>query len=225
MRTFYLQLKLKSDATFGRGDGVAGLVDVEVEHDRYGLPFLRGRTLKGLLVEECANIFYALERQKKIFEDDDWHKAAQFLFGRPGSELNDDGEMFVGDARLPDDLRRAIAYAVEKGKPMRLTPLEVLDSMTAIRRQTAMTVAGAPVKGSLRSMRVVLRETVFEAELTFHTTPSDKQEALLAACIASLRRVGTGRNRGRGRVECHLIEDGKDVTKDSMSIFATEAEK
>ncbi|PVE30161.1 hypothetical protein DC030_15410, partial [Enterococcus faecalis] len=56
-----IRLKLLSDATFGRGDGVSGLVDEEVEHDaRTGLPLVRGRTLKGLLVEGCADIFYAL---------------------------------------------------------------------------------------------------------------------------------------------------------------------
>lgn len=48
---YSIKIKLLSDTTFGRGDGVAGLVDQEVEHDQYGFPFLRGRTLKGLLSE------------------------------------------------------------------------------------------------------------------------------------------------------------------------------
>ena len=44
----YLHLKLKSDTTFGRGDGIPGVVDEEVEHNpNTGLPFLRGKTLKG----------------------------------------------------------------------------------------------------------------------------------------------------------------------------------
>ena len=41
--------------------GVAGLIDREVEHDRYGLPYLHGRTLKGLLGEEADNLLYALD--------------------------------------------------------------------------------------------------------------------------------------------------------------------
>lgn len=65
MTAYKLQFDLRSAATFGRGDGVAGLVDEEVEHDGDGLPFLRGRTLKGLLAEECANILYALELQQR----------------------------------------------------------------------------------------------------------------------------------------------------------------
>ena len=47
MPSYQLRLTLLSDATFGSGDGVAGLVDAEVQHDYVGLPFLGGRTLKG----------------------------------------------------------------------------------------------------------------------------------------------------------------------------------
>lgn len=217
MNTIYLHIRLESDATFGRGDGVAGLVDVEVEHDRYGIPFLRGRTLKGLLVEECANLCYALGDKSNAWQGD-----AEFLFGRPGSSLDDDGEMFVGDASLPEDLRNAIAYAIDANQ---FTHLEILDSLTSIRRQSAMTVRGAPAKGSLRSMRVVLRETIFVAELTFITIPNHRQKALLAACVASLRRLGTGRNRGRGRVESCVFYEGRNVTKNWLDVFAAEIRK
>src|SRR5437762_1647556 len=58
-----LQLELESDTAFGRGEGLAGLLDDEVEYDlATGLPFVRGRTLKGLLVEECANLLFAVSR-------------------------------------------------------------------------------------------------------------------------------------------------------------------
>jgi hypothetical protein len=33
MSLYQLRIQLLSDATFGRGDGVAGLIDQEVEHD------------------------------------------------------------------------------------------------------------------------------------------------------------------------------------------------
>jgi hypothetical protein len=59
---YTLRFELLSDTTFGRGDGVAGWVDQEVEHDADGLPFLHGRTLKGLLREEGVNILFALQR-------------------------------------------------------------------------------------------------------------------------------------------------------------------
>ena len=61
--TAFVRLELLSAATFGRGDGVAGLVDREVEHDSNGFPFLRGRTLKGLLAESAEDLVFALEHQ------------------------------------------------------------------------------------------------------------------------------------------------------------------
>lgn len=194
-----LHLTLLSDATFGRGDRVAGLVDEEVEYDAAtGLPFLRGRTLKGLLVEECANIFFALAHSPVLPQ---LEQAARFLFGQAGSTLEDDGHLHVGPALLPQTLREAITADVQAG---RLTPAVVLESLTTIRRQTAVSENGAPEEGSLRAMRVVLRQMPFVAQLDFDQEPSEIAKALLAACVLALRRAGTGRNRGRGRLEAHL---------------------
>ena len=207
-----LRLTLQSDATFGRGDGVAGLVDLEVEHDAAtGLPFLRGRTLKGLLTEECANLLYALKGNTFIHET--LSTTAGLLFGSGGSGLVDDGWLRVGPALLPQSLRDAVEADVKAG---RLTPTDVLESLTDIRRQTAIQDSGAPDTGSLRSMRVVLRETTFIAAL--HITDRkglsyENARALLAACALGLRRGGLGRNRGRGRLSARLCDEaGNDIT-------------
>lgn len=102
-----LTIELLSDTTFGRGDGVAGLVDEEVEHDsRTGLPIIRGRTLKGLLVEECANLLYALANRP------DFAGAAQWLFGSGGSALGDGAQMRVGLGELPSDLRQQVLETI-----------------------------------------------------------------------------------------------------------------
>ncbi len=215
-----IRMELKSDATFGRGDGVAGLVDEEVEHDAAtGLPFLRGRTLKGLLAEECANILFALSSQKHP-ACAQFESAAKFLFGQAGSTLDDDAMLHVGSALLPEELRKAVEADV-KANPPRLTPAEVLESLTAIRRQTAVDEeTGAPEEGSLRSMRVVLRGTPFIAQLSFDKDPDDIAKALLAACVLSLRRAGTGRNRGRGRLTAQLYDaNGNDITNACFTHF------
>lgn len=213
-----LHFELKSDATFGRGDGVAGLVDEEVEHDaRTGLPFLRGRTLKGLLAEECANILFALGKQNSSVCGQ-FERGAQWLFGRPGSTSNDDAMMHVNAAMLPEKLRQAVEADVKRDD---LKPANVLASLTAIRRQTAVDeTTGAPDEGSLRSMRVVLRGTIFLAYLDFIQDPDADALALLAACVQSLRRAGIGRNRGRGRLRVRLCdEQGKDITDNHFQHF------
>ena len=206
MKKLELHFVLQSDATFGRGDGVAGLVDQEVEYDvATGLPFLRGRTLRGLLVEECANILFALPdgAAKERFDE-----AASYLFGRPGSQIEDEGYLTIGAAQLPSELRQAVEADVSAG---RLTPTTVLDSLTGIRRQTAVDEeTGAPDSGSLRAMRVILRQTPFMAELSFTEPESAELQqdalALLSATVLAWRRAGIGRNRGRGSL-CAWLQD------------------
>jgi len=197
-----LHFTLRSDATFGRGDGVVGLVDQEVEYDpKTGLPFLRGRTLKGLLVEECANILYATTGQPG---HDRLEKAARFLFGSGGSTIKEAGHLHVGPARLPKVLRKTVQTDIEA---KRLNPAEVLASLTDIRRQTAVDdQTGAPDEGSLRAMRVIIRQTPFMARLSLDREPEDDDSlALLNACVMAFHRAGTGRNRGRGRLQATLV--------------------
>lgn len=217
MEPFILQFTLQSAATFGRGDGVAGLVDEEIEHDADGLPYLRGRTLKGLLAEECANVLYALELQGKAAR---WRDLAYTMFGKPGSLLADIGTLRVGDARLPDELRQALKAIIARKE---MTIDEVLAALTSIRRQTSLNEYGGPERGSLRSMRVILPGTTFEAMLEFSATPDKDALALLSACVLAWRRAGMSRNRGRGRLVASLLDSKrKDVTADLFRAFARE---
>lgn len=221
MSLYYLKMTLLSDTTFGRGDGVAGLVDVEVQYDDYGCPFLSGRTLKGLLVQECADILAVIAAEEK--EDGIWKQAAACLFGGPGSGEQAEGNLMVGNAQLPEDLRKAIQQDI---KAKRLEPRDVLESLTAIRTQTAMDETGVPRKHTLRTSRVILRETIFEAELYLnacsHTEIDERARQLLAACVKGLRRVGTGRTRGRGKVKVELFDAEGKPCPDDFEHFAKE---
>lgn len=211
MKRLQLCLHLESDTTFGRGEGLVGLVDEEIEYDvATGLPFVRGRTLKGLLVEECANLLFALQKagSPALIK---LEAAAARLFGRPGSGLEDAALLHVGPALLPQQLCEAVRSGIAHDS---LRPSDVLESLTTIRRQTAMDeVRAAPEEGSLRSMRVVLRQISFRAWLDFTPDPTEDDLALLAACALSVRRGGIGRNRGRGRLHLQVLdEQGSDIT-------------
>jgi len=213
-----LRFKLLSDATFGRGEGVPGEVDAEVQHDDLGMPYFGARALKGVLAQECADLLYALGQKS---EKDRWWQAAAMLFGRPGSSNDDAGALIVGDAQLPPKLRQAIAYAVIKTRG--ISRSQVLASLTTVRKQTANSMeTGAPMDQTLRAMRVVLRGTEFIAPLRFRTAVSEDALALLAACVASLRRLGMGRNRGRGEVEAWLTDDQGNPAAKYLERFVTE---
>lgn len=218
---YAIKIKLLSDTTFGRGDGVAGLIDSEVEHDRYGFPYLRGRTLKGLLSEECDNFVLLLPEPQR----QEWLKIRNTLFGEPGSTDETMAKMHVGDACLPQDLRNAVAYQQQEDEfPTRE---DVLASLTTIRQQTAIDPEdGAPAEHSLRSFRVIVRDLVdaapsFEAPLFFDENPTPEMLALLGVGTLALRRIGSGRNRGRGHVQCslHHTDKAKNINENLTKKF------
>lgn len=210
--TYWLKITLKSDTAFTRGDGVPGLVNAEVQHDSNGLPFLGGKTLKGLLSAACAEVISAVE-QSKPNQISKWKASAGRLFGQPGGGPAEAGYLHMTDAHLPDDLRSAIALDI---KAQRINREQVLASLTTLRTQTAMSAeTGAPVLNSLRTTRVIMRETVFSGQIEFlpllagrqiTKTEQEQDLALLAACIKALRRAGAHRNRGLGKVQVELYE-------------------
>ncbi len=216
MPRLQIKIQLLSDTTFGRGDGVAGLVDQEVEHDAYGFPYLRGRTLKGLLREECENLIAVLPSHES-----EWLSIAYKLFGEPGSDLNSKRILHVGDACLPQDLRAAVAQQIDADQ---LTKTDVLNSLTTIRRQTSIeALTGVPDKGSLRSARVIVRELELSANLDFEQEPTNAMKSLITVGTLALRHLGTGRHRGRGHVRCTLHNvDGNDMTSQDIEMFGTE---
>jgi len=217
-----LQFSLESDATFGRGDGIPGLVDRDVALDEYGCPYLHGRTLKGLLNEVCADVLFALTSHPTQVN---WKEAADQLWGVPGSRMQDQGVLRVGHAQLPEALHAAIRYEVACNRADRAqgwTPQEVTASLTTVRRQTALEVGGAPDPATLRSLRVILRETHFTAPITLMRRLNENEQALLAACVMGLRRAGTGRNRGRGRLSATLTDEQRSpLTKTWYALFKT----
>jgi CRISPR/Cas system CSM-associated protein Csm3 (group 7 of RAMP superfamily) len=217
MIQYQIRIRLLSETTFGRGDGVAGIIDREVEQDADGMPYLRGRTLKGLLCEEADNMIATISDQSVR---EQWLAVADRLFGQPGSTLGTQSLMHVGDACLPEAFRQAISAAV---KLKQITQTEVLNSLTTVRRQTAIDEnSGIAAEGSLRSFRVILREQKFTANLLFHQDLKPGMLTLLQISILALRRTGSSRNRGLGHVQCQLLQNDQDITKKHINLFGQE---
>jgi len=239
---FYLCIKLISDASFSRGDGLTGEVDNEIQYDYLGCPFINARTIKGILVEECADILHAIpDHKRKFFE-----KGAKKLFGMPG-EVMDHNQIFqFGNAYLPDDFRKLLKSDLEQkvsrevnsgsevhskvNRINRELQSSILHSITSIRTQTAIDDDGVAREHSLRAIRVVMRQTIFEAEILFSGTEEEKGETLpiLAACVKSFRRAGSHRNRGLGKIDVSL-EDSTlarvDITNEWFTRFEKEVKQ
>jgi hypothetical protein len=194
-----LIIKLLSDATFSRGDGVPGVVDVEVEHDpNLGLPLIRARTLRGLLLDAWLSMAPHFPELAP---------SAERVFGVEGS-LSESTALRIEDGRLGQDLHDWVRQALARDTGAS-SPATILGLLTDIRRQTARDRAtGAPRAATLRATRVVLRDLVFSARLTWlGGTPEPEQRRVLALAALATRHGGLGRNRGRGFLQVYLAPD------------------
>lgn len=202
MKKLLLKFILRSDACFSRGDGTAGEVDIEVQHDQYGLPFLNGRALKGLIHEEAADLVEALALCGSSTQN--WMAIANNLFGQPGSGINEQGAIKFGDAVLPEDFRRQVIYHINGEHD--LDASQVFRLLTSIRTQTANDETGAPKPESLRVMRVIPNSTPFYAELVLEDQVEEIHLAFLAACLKAFRRAGSNKTRGMGKLSADLLD-------------------
>lgn len=205
MNRLWLKFILESEACFSRGDGTPGMVDIEVNHDRYGFPFLGGRTLKGLLHAQATEILDTL-RRAAVKDYEKWAKSANRLFGQPGSRQEKEGKLHLGDAQLPADLRQQVAATFKTSGWHRY---DILETLTTIRRQTAIDrESGAPQEETLRSTRAILRGLPFTAPLIFKkkSLAEERQDelAFLAACVKAFRRAGSNKTRGYGKLKADL---------------------
>lgn len=219
-QTLVLKLELLGDAVFGRGDGVAGLIDQDVAHDALGLPFLHGRGVKGLLRARCQEVLSALELALPPNRMHVFRQAEAYLFGRPGSDLHADAALAFGPACLSEELARALAPLIAKG---RLTPHDTLTALTYIRRQTRIDEStGAAKEDTLRSVRVLRSGLVFRAPIYAPAEWAPCARGLLAAGVMAVRRVGARRARGMGQARAALIQNGRDVTFEWLGEFEKE---
>lgn len=169
----------------------AGDVDSETE-SAHGIPLLRGRTLKGLLVEEVANILNHLERAPGP-----WRRAADQLFGIPGNDKP--GVLAFSDGFV--------------GAPQGTDERELFEALTLVKKQTRIDgETGAAEDGSLRSTRLVRSGLTFKNRIAFSAALDGYGCGLLAAATKALRRAGLNRNRGWGEISAKLLYQGQDVT-------------
>lgn len=199
-----LEIHLHSETILG-GDGVQkGTVDMDVQTDQYGLPYLSGRTLKGLLRKEAKWFIDCLPEEKQA----DYKAAFNQLFGQADQgdvhHANYDALRF-STAKLGDAL-------YDKIDEHSLLPHEVLQSMTTIRSMTSIDdKTGTAKDHSLRQARTIHAGYSLFAPIFIQRLLTGTERALLQTAVKLLRHIGLMRNRGKGEVSCKLYwTDRKD---------------
>jgi hypothetical protein len=190
-------IELLSDATFGRGEGTPGAVDVEIEHDTYGLPMLGGKSLRGLLRDSWLSM---QEHFPELLD------AGRRVLG-PHADVDETAILRFGDATVEASARAFFVAAVERAHHP-LSASAILAALTEIRQQTSEERrTGAPARTTLRSTRVALRGLKLVASLSWLAEPSREDCQCLALATLGTRHAGLGRNRGRGHVRLTLDGD------------------
>lgn len=207
-----LKITLKSDLCTGNGTGYGSLIDTETCYDEYGLPYIPGRRVKGLLREA------ALELQD--WDDSITDEMINDMFGEPGESFQTSSKLKIYDFKLEkyDDIIKEIQANPEIENKQR-----VLKYHTYIRYQTSIDDHGIAQENSLRSTRVVKSGTTFMAYIDNVTD----EEFLEKLCMC-VHHMGLSRTRGYGEVKLSLItsdnqkENHQDIKLNDDSYYQLE---
>lgn len=204
MKKHKIIVKLLTESIFASGHSIPGSVDLEIVHDEYGFPYMKAKTFKGNLREEMEGAVKILDgKYNHIVED---------LLGKENQGLEAWSNLKFSHCRIKENIRKPLEYAMVKGE---ISPFEIKDALTEIRKFNSTGEDGSTSKGSLRQIRVIKKDLEFEVDIHTERRLTDEELGLLAISLKSLRHLGSMRTRGKGEVECTLHEliDGKYVDK------------
>jgi CRISPR-associated protein Csx10 len=211
---YRVELELMSDLCAANGEGSGNSVDSDICTDRYGLPYIPARRIKGCMREsanELLNMGYPqIDKDKieKLFGD---------AYGQAGlfslSDFTLENEVSVRAAI--DELKSDLENKPDNsGILQQYTSNRRIENMfTSVRGRTMMK-DGVKVNNSLRFVRVLNRYNPFKQENeslklvgTLNLNSNKNSEAyykLLNAICKATRHIGLNRNRGLGNVRLTL---------------------
>ena len=179
MKTIKYKIEFFSNWHCGSGLGAGADVDAIVIKDKDGIPFVPGKTVKGLLREAAMNV---------VSGNAEWINR---VFGNfTDKDDNVMGCAFFSDAAICDKERKAIC-----GNG--LAPY-LFRSFAA----TAIDENGIAKDLSLRKIETVVPCTLYGYVLN---VPEEHEENLEKS-FRYVKRMGLGRNRGYGRCEISKVE-------------------
>lgn len=186
------EIHILSDWHVGSGLTAGAETDAEVLKDEKKLPYIPGKTIKGLLKDAAIEIFSINQADKKVLDD---------LFGR---EEKDDkgkvikthnGNLFFSNATL---------FVAEQKE---ITP-ELADFLYRNIVSTQIDKKGVAKNNSLRTMEVcmpiILVGEIKKIDNGVDSELSNDEKELVEKALKWVRRLGVNRNRGLGR--CRFVE-------------------
>lgn len=199
MKKYTLTIEALSPIHLGAGRADL-LIDAEIAHDEFGMPYFPAKRLKGLLYESALELAemsgeacFAISELKHLFGQDEE--------GRSGFSISN---LYLPEYR---EKREGWEYLFKEYRGL-FNKHNVLESYTELRFQTKIDPeTGTALAGSLHNIRLVNSGTRFSAALELMEDTAQNEKILEMACL-NLRYAGAKRNRGCGHIRCALAPLG-----------------
>ena len=185
-----LTYKIQFFSEWHCGSGLSAGADVDslVIRDEHQLPYMPGRTLKGIL-RDAAEILQELGHIDTY--------AVHHVFGVDTEKSKippQDGTCHFSNAELSEKLKKALVT----GSQSRYRSL-----LYRSHASTAIDEKGQANEHTLRRMETVIPLTLFAQ---IYDVPEDRLE-MLEMCLRYTKRLGANRNRGLGRCDLSLCKE------------------
>lgn len=188
------QITFFSEWHCGSGLSAGFGADLAVIRDGDGLPFIPGKTVKGLLRNAAQNLA-ELDQQNK----ESWNDFIHTIFGRGGDTSAAHfipSDCFFSDAELPENIRHHLL-----SNPQQKRSLYREISSTAIDHN------GLAQEHSLRVLETVVPLPMKARVAGFPDNIGQKNK--LESCMKWIKRLGVHRNRGLGRCTFEIMVNGE----------------
>lgn len=182
-----LKFDIQSDWHVGSGEEGGAYADALVLKNENDLPYLPGRSIKGLLREAMS---VAQDNNHNDNQHNTWFSEVTIdaVFGSEGDGESTQGMLLVNSAQLSDGEQAFLVH-----NPQAKSHLYRIIHSTAIDHES-----GVAKKTSLRSIEVSIPMTLF-ADITINTDNSNAVNAI-ERTLPLITHLGAKRHRGLGAV-------------------------
>ena len=194
------------------GSGLSGgsESDALVKKTREGLPYVPGKTVKGLLKEAAMDLFEGDPDYNDFIEtcfgtrqDNQQKKSAPEVFEKPECQF------FYSNIELASLLAQYLIRVPAKNekKPTEKEKLFRKIQTTSIDEKT-----GVAKNKTLRTIEVTIPITIV-GKISNNLSEDHKYNKKIKDCLRMIKRLGVNRNRGLGRCQFNIIEPEKGGLK------------
>lgn len=187
--------------------------DSTIIHDRYGIPYIPAKRVRGVLYESALEVAEMMELSKlDAFTIED----VNVLFNRSTDDqlVEDNPKLALSNLTIADyDTVANDIAALQSDKNLKkiFTKDRILGEYTSMRYYTSIAKnSGTAREGTLHNSRVLNRNLEFKGHIIIDDM-TDTERLILSCAVRNLTGIGGKRNRGFGRIECTIDDKAFDL--------------